>query len=112
MKYTAISLAILLAASYAHGQTINCDSVYTIVEQMPVYKNGMKDFYNDFGKLKPIKGCRPEDLTRISWIVDTEGQMIDIGVQVLNEQCAPSIVNQLKGFQSGLQQSMGDKTSV
>lgn len=98
IKYSVISLIILLTAFHARGQMINCDSVYTIVEHMPVYGNGMKDFYSDFGRLKFTKECRPEDLTRVSWIVNKEGQMIDIEVKVLNDQCAPSIVNQLKTF--------------
>ena len=97
MKPAALIFAILLAAFYARGQTINCDSVYRIVEQMPVYKNGMEDFYDDFGKVKLTKGCQV-DVASLSWVVNTEGQMIDIEVKVLDEKCASSIVTQLKTF--------------
>jgi hypothetical protein len=97
MRYL-ISVTMLLAALSAHGQAINCDSVYIIVEQMAIYKNGIKDFYSDFGKLKLTKGCRSEDLTSVSWIVNTEGQMIDIEVRALNDKCGPLILKQLNEF--------------
>jgi hypothetical protein len=96
IKCLSIGLVILLAALHSYGQTSACDSVYTIVEEMPVYGKGMSDLYDAFGKVKFSKECGPQDLRMISWVVDKEGRMIDI--EVLNGQCEPSIVNQLAKF--------------
>jgi hypothetical protein len=98
MRLVTTTALLLLATTWSLGQTNACNSVFTIVDQMPLYENGISDFYDDFGKLKLGNGCRPEDLTRVSWIVDKEGDMIEIEVKVLNKECGPAIVKQLEAF--------------
>jgi len=95
MKLAIIGVMLLVSLESA-AQSNGCDSIYTFVDQMPLYKGGISDFYTDFGKIK--SGCRPEDLTMVSWIIDKEGQMIDIEVRVLEDQCGPPIVKQLETF--------------
>jgi hypothetical protein len=81
------------------GQDSPCDSVYTIVDQMPTYGKGTEDLMRYLMKnLKFKKPCRPEELRRLTWTIDKEGKMIDIDLIGLEGKCRDEIIEQLKSF--------------
>lgn len=76
-----------------------CDSLYTVVDQMPVYGKGQSDILEYLAKnLKFSKTCRPEELRKLTWTIDTEGKMIDIDALGIEGQCKANIIEQLKTF--------------
>jgi hypothetical protein len=43
-----IGFIVIVTSVESFGQRAACDSVYTIVDQMPIYGTGIRDFYEYF----------------------------------------------------------------
>lgn len=81
------------------GQENSCDSVYTIVDEMPSYGKGNEDIVKYLMKnLKFKKPCRPEELRRLTWTVNKEGKIVDIDTIGFDGQCKTDLIDQLKSF--------------
>lgn len=81
------------------GQDSRCDSVYTVVDQMPTYGKGKEDLMRYLMKtLKFKKPCRPEELRRLTWTINKEGKMVDMDLIGLEGKCREQIIEQLKSF--------------
>ena len=79
------------------GQGTPCDSLYTVVDQMPIYGKGNEDILKYLMKnLKFKNPCRPEELRRMTWTINKQGKMIDIDVIGLDGKCKTDIIDQLK----------------
>ncbi len=79
------------------GQSIECDSVYTIVDEAPMFKNGYDDlaFYIsnlDYGD------CGFNDAVILTWTIDRSGRMIDIDAPSLKGECKDLVIKQLAKF--------------
>ncbi len=85
--------------SEIYGQVSSCDSVYTFVDQMPTFRNGDSDLLIYLNKnLKFRERCRPEELKRLIWTIDKDGNMTDIDLIGLEDQCKTDIIEQLKNI--------------
>jgi hypothetical protein len=75
-----------------------CDSVYQIVETMPSFgKSGKEDLMTYLAKnLRIIDECPPGEVRTLTWIVDQNGEMINIDVLAVNDLCRSTIVQQLR----------------
>jgi hypothetical protein len=94
---TLFFLGLFTAVSF--GQVSPCDTVYIFVDQMPIYGNGTPDLMRYLMKnLKFKKGCRPEELTRLSWVVNKDGKMVDLDLTGFEGKCKDEIIEQLKSF--------------
>lgn len=94
---TLFLVGFLLVDSF--GQNSPCDSVYTIVDQMPIYGKGTQDLMHHLMQnLKFKKPCRPEELKRFLWTINKEGKMVDIDLIGLEGKCKAEIIEQLKSF--------------
>jgi hypothetical protein len=79
------------------AQNTPCDSVYTMVDEVPMFKNGYQDlaFYIsnlDYGS------CAPDEKVTLTWTIDRSGQMIDIDVLGLDGECKSRIIAQLAKY--------------
>lgn len=92
-----IWLLVLQMSTNLFGQTIHCDSVYTMVDEVPTFKNGYDDlsFYLrnlDYGS------CGPHETVVLTWTIDSSGQMINIDAPGLEGECRSRIIGQLAEF--------------
>ena len=79
------------------GQNTPCDSVYTMVDEAPMFKNGYDElsFYLrnlDYGS------CELQKTLLLTWTIDSSGQMIDIDASGLEGECKSNIIGQLAKF--------------
>jgi hypothetical protein len=79
------------------GQSMPCDSVYTMVDEAPMFKGGYENlafFINnlDFGD------CQLNKTIVLTWTVDRLGQMVDIDVPTLEGECKSSVIAQLAKY--------------
>ena len=83
------------------GQDSQCDSVYTVVDQMPTYGKEPEDLVRYLrSNLKFKKPCRPEELRRLTWTINREGKIVQIDLVGLEGECREQIVEQLKSLPS------------
>jgi hypothetical protein len=88
-----------LATVNCFGQQNTCDSLFTVVDQRPIYRTGMADVYEYIAKkLTFKKPCGPEGIRQLIWTIDKEGKMIDIDVIGLEGQCKTDVIKQLTTF--------------
>lgn len=81
------------------GQESPCDSVFTFVDQMPIYGNGTEDMMRYLTKtLKLNKSCRPDEPRYLIWTVTMEGKVVDIDLIGLEGKCKDQFIGQLKPF--------------
>src|ERR1700712_2423681 len=102
MKLKALFLFFFFCSSMVSfrvaAQTVACDSIYTLAEQMPFYGAGQKDIFSYLNKnLEVKKPCKPSDLKRILFIVNKNGKISDIEV-VGVDKCKDDIIRQLQSF--------------
>ena len=79
------------------GQSLACDSVYTMVDEAPMFKNGYDElaFYIDN---LDYKDCGVNKTITLIWTVDRSGQMIDIDVKGMEGECRSRVIAQLAKF--------------
>lgn len=80
----------------AYSQKKACDTVYSIVDEMPVYKKGYKDLINAVNKLKIQDNCNPEELRQIIWTIDNEGNIFKVDVQGWEGTCKDYVIKYAK----------------
>jgi hypothetical protein len=99
---TKVWILILICALWpldVFCQETTCDSLYTVVDKMPVYGEGKADLVKYLSSnLTFKKSCRPEELKFLTWTINTEGQMVDIDAIGLEGQCRLNVIDQLKTF--------------
>lgn len=88
----------LWTADYSFGQGTTCDTVHTIVDQMPTYGKRQEDLLKYLRSLKLDRSCRPEELKRLIWTINKDGKLVDIDVVGLEGECRTRIIEQLKAF--------------
>ena len=99
IKIWTIIFFLGLWTTDSFGQDSPCDSVYTIVDQTPAFGKGQEDLLRYLMKNLRFKTpCRPEELRQLTWTVNKEGKMVDIGLIGLQGKCREGIIEQLKSF--------------
>jgi len=79
------------------AQNLQCDSIYTMVDEAPMFKNGYDDlsFYIanlDYGS------CELPETVILTWTINHLGEMIDIKTPGLEGECSSRIIAQLAKF--------------
>lgn len=79
---------------------VSCDSIYTIVDEMPVYKKGNHDLVRDLMQGVVFnRACPPNDIRQFIWTIDKEGKMLDIDIPNLDKECKDILIAQLTKMQ-------------
>lgn len=94
--FFCIAGSLMRLTSFA--QTTPCDSVYTIVDEMPKFAESNEDFGRYVMKNIKIGRCALSDIRLITWTIDSSGHMVDIDVPSLEGECKQNIIEQLKAF--------------
>jgi hypothetical protein len=98
-KFLLAVFVVGISTLQSFGQTNACDSVYTLVDQMPVYGNGTEDVMRYLLKnLKVKAACHPENLKKLTWTINKDGKVIDIDVIGLEEKCKAEVIDQMQTF--------------
>lgn len=92
--------AALLVSLTSFGQTTACDSVYTVVEEMPKFGDSNNDLYTYIAKNVKFGTCGLDEMKLLTWTIDTQGRMINIDASSLEGQCKWDIIGQLDKFPS------------
>jgi hypothetical protein len=79
------------------AQNAGCDSTYAMVDEAPMFKNGYNEFAFYINNLD-FGNCEITDTVTLAWTVDRSGQMIDIDVAGLKEECKDRVIGQLAKF--------------
>lgn len=95
MRAFLIFCLIIFASKSAYSQTAVCDTVYSVVEEMPKFKNGdLASLSKEISKLRFKSSC--EDLSfKIVGTITKEGRFVDVKVHGVTEACEDGIANQL-----------------
>lgn len=94
---TFLFCTLLLGQSIAQE---SCDSVYVVVDEMPVYKNGLHDFVRDLTKnLIFKKACPPSEVRQFNWTINKQGKMVDIDIPNIDQECEDQLIAQFKKMQ-------------
>lgn len=80
------------------GQTSLCDSVYEIVDDMPKFGDSVEDLTLYVAKNVKFGKCGLDEMKTSTWIIDTEGRMINIDAPSLEGQCKQDVIEQLEKF--------------
>lgn len=91
-------VAGLMISTQSLGQTIQCDSVYTIVDVMPEFGSTDQDLSLYIIKNLKFGVCGLDKMKLLTWIIDSEGRMINIDATSLDGECKKKVVEQLKKF--------------
>ena len=95
MKAIAILLFSIVCLQCA-SQVPTCDTVYTIVDEMPAYKNGNSDLFRDLReRLQFNQDCKPEELTQIAWTINERGKIVVVNIVGLEGECEKNIIRQI-----------------
>ncbi|HEU5290035.1 MAG TPA: hypothetical protein VFU05_05275 [Cyclobacteriaceae bacterium] len=79
------------------SQASVCDTTYTVVDEMPMYKSGNSDLIRDIREnFKFDKNCKPEELRQLIWTIDEKGKVVNIDVVGLEGDCKNNITKQAK----------------
>ena len=79
------------------GQNRPCDSVYTKVDEAPMFKNGYDELSFYLRKLD-YGSCDLQKTLLLTWTIDSSGEMIDIDAPALEGECKSRIIAQLAKF--------------
>lgn len=91
-------ICISLSVCTVYGQSQPCDSVYKVVDEMPIYKNKMADLSRDLVKTVHWEySCADIYSSQaMTWTVTASGEMTDIKLYGFSKTCEYGIVEQLK----------------
>lgn len=78
-----IAESLMRLTSFA--QTTPCDSVYTIVDEMPKFAESSEDFGRYAMKNLQIGKCALSDIRLITWTIDSTGHMVNIEFRASKE---------------------------
>src|SRR5690348_16643745 len=97
MKAFLIGVLVSHIGICSFGQNIGCDSVYTMADEAPIFKNGYDElaFYIDN---LDFRDCGLNKTITLSWTIDRSGKMIDIDATGLEGECKSRIISQLEKF--------------
>jgi hypothetical protein len=98
MKKIFVLFITCWVSGQALAQECKCDSVYQIVDQMPMYKSGNTELMDEIKRIRFEKDCKPEDLRQLTITINKEGKLIDAEVKGLTDFCKDKIVKQVKQF--------------
>jgi hypothetical protein len=87
-----------LIITNSFGQITRCDSVYTIVDEMPEFGKECEDLSINLAKNLKFGSCGLDEMKILTWTIDTSGQMIDIDAPSLDGKCRTDIIGQLAKF--------------
>ena len=79
------------------GQNKLCDSVYTRVDEAPMFKDGY-DKLSFYLRNLDYGSCELQKTLLLTWTIDSSGQMIDIDAPDLEGECKSHIIGQLAKF--------------
>ena len=82
----------------SYGQTTPCDSVYSVVDEMPKFGKEDFDLMSYFAKHVQFGSCGLDEMKILTWTIDRTGNMINIDAPSLEGQCRQKIIEQLKAF--------------
>ena len=82
----------------SYGQTTPCDSVYSVVDEMPKFGKEDFDLTLYFAKHVQFGSCGLDEMKILTWTIDRAGNMINIDAPSLEGQCRQKIIEQLKAF--------------
>lgn len=95
LVYSLLAICLLPGVALAQGATA-CDSTYRVVDEMPVYKNGLEDFIRDVRKeVKFNYDCHPDKIT-VRWILDTGGKATRVEVEGVEGTCKTEFIRQFE----------------
>lgn len=95
LVYSIVSLCLVTGIARGQGAAA-CDSTYRVVDQMPVYKNGLEDFIRDVRKeVKFSHGCHPDKVT-VRWVLDTTGKATQVEVEGIDGTCREDFIHQFE----------------
>lgn len=94
-----ILVCTLLCGCKVHPQTYICDTVYNVVDEIPRYKDNASDLIREVqSTLHFDSKCKPEDLRQISWVIDSQGKIVNVEILGLIGGCKESVETQVKQF--------------
>jgi hypothetical protein len=82
------------------GQTAHCDSVHTIVDEMPKFGTADQELFMYIAKNLKFGACGVDEMKLLTWTIDSEGRMINIDATSLDGECKKNVIEQLKKFPS------------
>ena len=94
--FVLIFFLILQLTTESLGQNVKCDSVYTMVDEAPMFKSGYDELASYIDNLD-YGDCPIDQAITLTWTIDRLGQMIDIDADVQGE-CWSRITTQLAKF--------------
>lgn len=97
IKYLIVGTAVLMLGCKAHSQQVKCDTIHLIADEMPIYKSGHRELIEDIRKYVAFtEECPPEKLRQITWVIDKGGNITNVEVLTVNEECAKYIASGVK----------------
>jgi hypothetical protein len=84
--------------TYSFGQTVPCDTVYTMVDEMPMFANGYEDLVNYLTKTLDFGSCELHVTKTLTWTINRLGDVIDIDAPGLEGECRSRVIGQLANF--------------
>ena len=95
--FFVVGVLVYLMSANSFGQSIQCDSIYTKVDEAPSFKGGYDNlaFYIDnldYGD------CLLNKTLILTWTIDRSGHMIDIDTPNLEGECKARVIAQLAKF--------------
>lgn len=79
------------------GQNMQCDSIYTRVDEAPLFKDGYQNLAFYIDKID-YGDCVFSKTLVLTWTINRSGQMIDIDTPGLEGECRSRIIEQLAKF--------------
>jgi len=73
-----------------------CDTVYQVVDEAPVYKSGQTDLIDAVKKFRFSKYCKPEEVRQITWVLNASGKVISVDVVGAKGDCMIEIQEQAR----------------
>ncbi len=73
-----------------------CDTVYQVVDEAPVYKSGQTDLIDAVKKFRFSKYCKPEEVRQITWVLNASGKVISVDVLGAKSDCLKEIQEQAR----------------
>lgn len=80
------------------SQTQSCDSIYTIVDEMPKFGTDDNGLLIYMAKNLNFGACGLDEMKLLTWTIDSEGRMTNIDATSLKGECKNYVVEQLKKF--------------
>ena len=91
--------ALVLLVNCLAAQDEPCDTIYTIIDEMPTFGDKKGDFFEYIGKnLKFKKPCSPDELTGVTWTINKMGKMVDVEVMGIDGECKMNVIKQINSF--------------